>query len=151
MVACEYWGIQILDAYPGFEESWKTKALEVLALAAKDPYLLGTDQPDEMEVINWDPTNIDNMVNKGLSGSQLLVRTDSRGSRITFTFPQLKGERVDLSIIDIHGRKVWAKKSTRNRIVWHSSDLQGKKVSSGMYVYKAKAGKRSAQGKIAVK
>ncbi len=150
MVACEYWGVQILDEYSAFQADWKTKALEVLALAAKDPYLLGNNLPDDMDVINYDPTKIiqDNNL---VSDSQLDVKTSSTGSKIVFTLPQLDNKKVNVLIRNIHGRKVWSYTGTGNSIAWNKRDSAGKKVSSGMYLYQVKIGSRSAQGKIAVK
>ena len=61
------------------------------------------------------------------------------------------GGPAAVTIYDMQGRRVWAARSSERRIVWNYSNLHGRRVSSGMYLYQMRKGDMRVQGKIAVK
>jgi len=148
MVAADYQGMLIMKE-DGLSSSDETTAKKVCELAALPDYGLGTDDPSEMEIVNIGPpwtTEIFSSGNVKVKAKDFQVKTQSK--RTVFSSP---GGQATIAIFDTQGRRVWADKSSENRIVWNNINLHGHKVSSGMYLYQLKVGKVIAQGKIAVK
>lgn len=148
MVAADYQGMLILKD-DGLESDDETTAKKVCELAAKDPYNLGTDDTGNMKIFNIGPpwtTEIISSGNAKINAKDFQVKTQA--SRTVFSSP---GGQVMINIYDMQGRRVWAGRSSENRIVWKNINLHGRKVSSGMYLYQLKVGDIRAQGKIAVK
>jgi len=149
MVANDYQGIQILDAATGFVASNKTAAEKVVELAAKPDYGLGTNDPNNMDVVRISPpwnTEIITNGNTNVNPRDIQVMTQS--AYTVFNYP---GTRASVEIFDIKGRKIWTYKSSEKSIVWQNSDLSGGKVPSGIYLYQLKIENVVARGEIAVK
>ncbi len=146
MVACDYQGMLILKEN-GLSSSNETTALKVLELAAEHD--LGTDDPNEMEVINIGPPWTTEIITNGNGKVNLKdfpVTNQPMGT--VFNHP---GGPAAVTIYDMQGRRVWAARSSERRIVWNYSNLHGRRVSSGMYLYQMRKGDMRVQGKIAVK
>lgn len=154
MVATDYQGILILKDN-GLSSTRESNARSKLACATESPYNLGTDNPDEMDVIEieppWNPVGIKPLKNSSQLSSQIKVIKNPANSRVTFQFPLSGKDKAKLSIFDAKGKKVWSQEVTgKNRIVWSSSYASGKKVSNGTYIYNLKIGARSASGKVEI-
>lgn len=155
MVACDYQGMLILIDND-LSSSREQTARKVLELAALPDYALGTDDPDEMEVLEKSPpwedvTDINKKAMMRKNNIHVRVSTHATGSRVTFIVPVLKGRTTDLSIFDMGGKKIWAHQQVGNRFVWKGTDFNGKQVSTGMYVYSLKVGKQAFNGKFRIK
>ncbi len=152
-LAADYCGIQILDEF-NLSSSLKNKGLEHLALAAGDPYNIGTADPEQMDIVEveapWDPTEVKS--NGTDQKSSLQVSTRTTGSQATFTLKNIKGKQVDLSLFDLKGREVWTHKGTYvNSIVWSGTNMKGSVVSNGSYVYRLNSGGREVTGRVRIR
>jgi hypothetical protein len=151
LVASEYMGLQLLKEKGLMQENQET-ANTNLGYAANEPYNLGTNDPDNMNIINISPpwnTQIITSGNKSVHTADIEVQ-----SSLTHTqFVHTKASGIDktIAVYSMSGKKIWAKRSTENRIVWQHNDLTGRKVSSGMYLYRVKLGDIITQGRILVK
>lgn len=155
MVAADYQGIMILKEN-GLSSSLESAALSKLAYAAQSPYNLGTDNPDDMEVIEieppWDPVVIGPAQNKTKLSSQVKVIKNSANSKVTFQFPLFSKQKAELSIFDVQGKSVWSSQLTgKSKIIWLARNYEGKNVPNGMYVYNLKIGARTASGKVEIR
>ncbi len=153
ILAADYQGIQILKD-KGLKQSLEQTGLEILALAAKSPYAIGTENPDLAEVVEieppWDPTELKSGGTKQKSAPG--VTTKTAGSQVTFTLRNVKGEQVELSLFDLQGREIWTFNGAYvNVIVWQGRDAKGNVVSNGSYVYRLKSGAREVTGRVRIK
>lgn len=154
MVAADYQGIMILKEN-GLSSSLESAALSKLAYAAQSQYGLGTDNPDEMDVIEieppWDPVGIGSSKKETKLSSQVKVIKNPANSEVTFKFPLSSKQKAELTIFDMQGRNVWSYEVIgKSNIVWQVKDLNGKVVPNGMYVYNLKIGARTASGKVEI-
>ena len=155
MVAADYQGIEIL-VDNGLSSTRESNARSKLACATESPYNLGTDNPDEMEVIEieppWDPVPIEPEQNNTKLSSQVKVIKNSANSQVTFKFPLSGKSKAKLSVFDVQGRNVWSYEVTgKGNIVWQVKDFNGKYVPNGMYIYNLKIGARTASGKVEIR
>ena len=152
MVANDYHGIQILKEAGGFSSGDETQALKVLELAAKDPYNLGTDNPNEMEVIRIGPPWNTEIISSGkISKKARTVTVKTHPAQTIFDYSRESGSHANLALYDLKGQQIWSHRSSENRIIWNNKDTHGNKVSSGMYLFQLRVGDIIAQGKLAVK
>ena len=156
MVAMDYQGIQILKAN-GLSSTRESNALTKLACATQSPYNLGTDNPNEMEVIEIEPPWVDPVAinpvksDAGLS-SQVKIINNAANSMVTFQFPMYTGESAKLSIFNMQGKIVWSSQLTgKNSIMWNAKNSDGKSVQQGMFVYNLQIGVRTASGKVEIR
>jgi len=71
----------------------------------------------------------------------------SRGDFL-FALPGFAGKEVDLRIYDATGRLVRELVSRVGSVLWDGSDLNGRKVRSGIYFYRLRAGNRVFRGRL---
>jgi hypothetical protein len=154
-IACDYQGIQILKE-KGLRASLEQTGLEILAIAVKEPYSLGADDPDMMEVIEisppWDPVAIESPdKNKG-PDFHIKPVPDQSGSQITFQLPKTEKDNVALVISNLQGRRIWTYSGSGvDAVIWKGEDLKGKRVSKGTYIYKVRIGSHEQSGRVQIK
>lgn len=155
MVAADYQGIEIL-VDNDLSSTRESNARSKLACATESPYNLGTDNPDEMDVIEieppWDPVGIGSSKKETKLSSQVKVIKNPANSEVTFKFPLYSKQKAKLTIFDMQGRNVRSYEVTgKGNIVWQVKDLNGKIVPNGMYVFNLKIGARTASGKVEIR
>ncbi len=151
LVASEYMALQLLKEKGLMQENQET-ANTNLGYAANDPYNLGTNDPNNMDVINIGPpwtTEIITSGHKTLHSVDFKVET--RPTHTIFNHTKATGVNKTISLYSMSGKKIWLNNSSENSIVWQHNDLNGRKVSSGMYLYRVKSGDIITQGRILVK
>ncbi len=156
MVAVDYLAIDKMDQTGKLSSSNKTAALKVCERAADPDYGLGTDDPTNMEKEEIEPpwtnpwlTGVKSTGDKNISSSDVHVNTNP--THTVFSYHNTAGSQATVSIYDMQGRKIWEHMSSESGIVWNNSDIKGRKVSRGTYLYQLKVGKVTAEGRIAVK
>jgi hypothetical protein len=152
MVAVDYQGIQMLIAGTGFSAANQTAALKVCELAAGAPYSIGTNLPDNMEVLRISPPYATQIISSGSplsSNPEIITRTE--GNRTVFEYKYGQRKNVGLAVYDMSGRQVCSRKESGTSIVWAHNDLNGSRVSAGAYLYTLKIGDIYARGTVVVK
>ncbi len=91
-------------------------------------------------------------------GSRLTLsqnRPNPFGAATSISFMLPKRTLVDLSVYDVHGRLVrtlshGVMPAGANEIVWNGEDVRGRRVGSGMYFYRLKAGDQQMKKRMAL-
>lgn len=151
MVASEYMGLQLLKE-KNLPQSNQNTANRVLELAAGEPYNLGTNDPNNMNIVNISPpwnTQIITSGHKTAHTPQIRVER----SAVATKFVHLKANNSNKTIVvySVRGRKIWAKQSSENMLVWNNCDNRGSRVTSGMYIYEIRIGDVFERGTVSVK
>ncbi len=152
MVAVDYQGIQMLIAGTGFTAAYQTAALTVCQLAAAAPYSLGTNLPDDMEVLHISPPYTTQVISTGsplASTPELHTRTE--GGRTVFDFKYGQSKTAILVIHDMLGRRVYSGQGNAARIVWEHVGTNGGRVPAGTYVYSLRIGEVVCRGMVEVR
>jgi len=154
-VANDYIGTGIL-LDNGLKTQWSEWGYKAFELAAKSPYNLGNNTDDTIDLVEIeypfdDPTPV-----QGKSEQQLKeyvqVSVTPAGSQVTFSYPNLEGKQVDLSIYSLHGKKIWSSKGfAQKRMVWNGMDSSGNRVHAGIYAYSLNVGGQVINGKVQIK
>ncbi len=151
LVASEYMALQLLIEKGLHSDNQKTAETN-LGYAANDPYNLGTNDPNNMDIINIGPPWNTEIITSGHKTVHAVdIEVDTRPTHTIFNHTKETGVNKTISIYSMSGKKIWTNRSAENRIVWPHNDLNGRKVSSGLYVYRLKSGDISTQGRITVK
>jgi len=148
-VACDYQGTLILEEN-GLNAEWAGWAKKVFNLAAKSPYMLGNDDPANMEIVNIGPPWNTGMINdSGKLAEKYNIQVFHKGNRVDFIVPSAPDKGADILIFDMHGRGVWRAYDVRaNVVTWQCRDIHGNHAADGMYVYKIRIGKATIEGVI---
>jgi len=151
LVAADYMGLQLLIE-KGLASQNQQTAETNLGYAANDPYNLGTNDPDNIDVINIGPPWTTEVI---ASGHKTLHTTDIKvetgPTHTVFNHTKATGVTKTISMYSMSGKRIWFYRGAENRIVWQHTDLNGRKVSSGMYLYRVLSGDIITQGRISVK
>jgi hypothetical protein len=125
------------------------QAQKVCSLSV-DPIDLGVVNEGQMlEVAIGPPWTVGIDKNNKLSKNYIRIRT--KPEYTIFSLTEGYGSKATVTIYDIRGKKIWTRTSSDKSIVWNNTNLQGKKVPSGVYVYQLKAGEIKARGKTTIK
>lgn len=151
MVATDYTGLQLLIE-KGLPAVNITCAETILDYAANDPYNIGTNDPNNMEVINISPPWTTQIITPGdKTTDKVDINVQTNPAHTIFNQIKASGDRKIVSIYNARGKRIWSHRSSENRILWENNDSNGNKVSSGMYLYRVEIGDIITQGKILVK
>ena len=140
----------------GLRASLEQTGLEILAIAVKEPYSLGTDDPDMMNVIEisppWDPIAIESPDKSKGPDLQIKPIPDESGSQIAFKLPKLEKGNVELVISNMQGRRIWTYSGSGvDAVIWKGEDLKGNHVSKGTYIYKITVGSFKESGRVQIR
>lgn len=149
IVAVDYHSVEIMDEQ-GMTSSRLSTARSQLSKAADSG--LGTDDPNDMEVIEigppWNTGIIDN--SKALM-DKMNIQVINGGNRIDFILPESSVKSADVAIFDIRGRGIWvAREVGGNKLTWDCRDNSQNSVADGMYIFKIKIGKQIVKGTITI-
>jgi len=151
ITVCDWKGIRFLkDSVNAITDAQALAGRKVCSLSVY-PIDLGVVNEGQMLEVEIGPpwtTGIKKQVN---NNHALQVKVISNQTQTIFRLPKAAGNKAQIAIYDIQGRKVWACTSMENTIIWNNNDLKGKKVSGGIYVYQLTAGGIKARGKTAIK
>jgi len=149
MVAADYQGFMILKGR-GLSSDRLTVAQNVFNNAAKSTYGLGTNDPNNMDVVNIGPPYTTKVVVSGKKSERLglQVRLDHRagGQRVAFTLKNEPSSGVNLSLYDARGAQIWSD----NSLTWNCETFSGAKAVPGSYFYTIKVGRETLNGKVIV-
>jgi uncharacterized protein (DUF362 family) len=147
MVAADYQGFLILKD-KGLSSDRVSVKQAVLANAAKSTYGLGTNDPNNMDVVTIAPPWTTGVVHSGEESERLGLQVaieDRQGSgRIVFRLENKPIGPVDLSIFTADGSRIWSS----DKLEWNGETLSGMKPGPGAYFYAIKAGKDLLRGKV---
>jgi uncharacterized protein (DUF362 family) len=147
MVAADYQGFMILKGR-GLTSDRVSVAQAVFDNAAKSTYGLGTNDPNNMDVVNIGPPWTTKVVVSGEKSEHLglQVRLDHRadGQSIVFTLKNKPTGDVTLSLYAANGMQIWS----HNRLAWNGETFSGQKAGPGSYFYSIKAGRETLNGKV---
>jgi len=149
MVACEYQGVQLLKRASNNSFN-STNADAFLTEAAGTQFGVGTNDPAQMEVISWDPTNIFSSSGDLASYTQQIEIITSHRNTL-FKFPKELGAKNLISVYTIHGRKIWEKTDFQSGAIWGHTDQHNNNVPAGVYIYQIRFNKAMARGQIVVR
>ncbi len=148
LVANDYVGYELLKDN-GLSSSRQRSAIKIFGLAAKSPYNLGNNKPEDIEKVTWDLTSIHNAPSSSVA--QTRVTTKTIGRRVEFSLPKANGRSVQLEIFDMKGKKIWSQENLpASRVHWSGVDNNRNPVSQGVYLYNLKAGSIQAKGDIRI-
>jgi uncharacterized protein (DUF362 family) len=147
MVAADYQGFLILKD-KGLSSDRVSVKQAVLANAAKPTYGLGTNDPNNMDVVMIAPPWTTRVLRSGEEserlGLQVQIDQRSGGPRIVFTLKTRPAGDVNLSLFTANGMQIWS----HNSLTWNGETFSGKKAGPGTYLYSIKAGRESLTGKV---
>lgn len=146
MVAVDYQGMLILKAN-GLTSDRETTARTTFTLAAQAPYSLGTNDPNNMDIVNIAPWTT-SVTSGGYSGEKLGLKV-SIGHRsglphVVFGLDSKAIGPVGLSIFSIDGSKIWL----TNSLQWNGETFGSAQTGRGTYLYSIKAGRELLRGQI---
>jgi hypothetical protein len=117
------------------------------------PYSLGTNKPNEMDVVNIQPPHQTAVTISGDQVEDLDLRVTAApnpsAAEVTFTYSPKTGGTARLSVYNPAGKQIWQSGLvSQHRISWPGTDSTGRRIASGTYYYRLQAGSCLASGKI---
>jgi len=149
-VAADYQGLQILKS-KGLSSDRQAVADNILTNAANPTYGLGTNDPNNIDIVNISPSNWSTKVIVSGQKSEnlgLQVHIDHRPGGEGFVFSLKNGQTsgVTLSLYDARGAQIWS----HNSLTWNCETFSGAKASPGTYLYSIKTARETLNGKIII-
>jgi uncharacterized protein (DUF362 family) len=147
MVAADYQGFLLLKG-KGLTSDRVNVATTVFNNAAKPVYGLGTNDPNNMEIVNIAPPWTTSVTFEGRTAEEtglgLIINHENGGSRVTFTLKDVSSKPVGLTIFRADGLKIWSSK----RLEWNGETTGGTVVGHGLYFYAIKTSQGILRGKV---
>jgi len=147
MVAADYQGFLILKQ-KGLTSDRITVASATISNAAIPSYGLGTNDPNNMDILSISPPWNTTVVRSGARAERLglssTVEKIDGGRRLIFKLQNGSSGPVELSMYAPNGGRIWG----GNVLEWDGKTLAGLKVPPGDYMYCIKAGGDIVRGKV---
>ncbi len=146
MVAADYQGFLILKN-KGLTSDRISVATTILNSAALPAYGLGTNNPNNMDVVTitppWNTTVIHSGARAERLGLSASVDQSNGGRHLVFRLENKPAGRVELSLYGPDGARIWS----GNTLEWNGETFAGARVPAGDYFYCIKAGRDVLEGK----
>jgi len=147
MVAADYQGFLVLKN-KGLTSDRIAVATTILNSAAIPSYGLGTNNPNNMDVVSISPPWNTTVVRSGAGAERLglssTVEKIDGGRRVVFKLQNGSSGPVELSMYAPNGGTIWS----GNVLEWDGKTLAGLKVPPGDYMYCIRAGRDVVRGKV---
>ncbi len=150
MVAADYQGMLLLKAN-GLPADRETAARNVFNLAATGSYKLGTNDPNNMDIVNLAPPYPDvTVTHSGLSaekiGLRVSIRHEANSPFVHFDVDKINSEKTHLAVHALSGAKIWSS----TELVWNCQTSGGGKVGRGTYLFVLSVGSETVRGQICI-
>jgi hypothetical protein len=143
-VTNEYWARDLINA-ERVAHSWSPKPCSWIEQASGDPYYLGVSDPEQMEVIHFDPTGVENQAPPVTGGTFMAQNAPNPFSEsTTMHFRLATPGSASIVIASVSGRIVRrlgerSYPAGYNQVHWDGRDEQGRAVPSGVYFARLEA------------
>ncbi len=150
ITVCEWKGMRFLSDSVGVLDSLHTYQSQKVCSLSVEPIDLGVVNEAQMNEIHVDyATPVKQLKNGNLSVDNIQI--NAFPGLTLFTYPKETDAQAVFTVYDIHGRKIWSKTTSERYIVWNNKNLNGRKISSGVYLYQLRLGESAACGKATIR
>jgi hypothetical protein len=151
MVALDY-NAMLLCKDNGLSTQKEAIAREVISLAAQAPWSIGTDNPDEIEVVQISPPYDIVSAVSGRSYERHRIGIEQRGGKIHFIVSNPRtAEPGTVSILSCGGAVLWESRRWQGgRLVWPGCGRSDRPVTPGVYIYRLTLGLEKVYGSLMI-